>query len=223
RDATDTGFDYKGKRFLLIDTAGIRHNMKLKESVDFFGSVRSKEAIKRCDVAVVLIDGFDGLREDDSRIINSVIDEGRALVVAVNKWDLVKEAETARYKEMLISKLNLIKNYPVIFMSSKTGKNVPPVLDAAWTAYEKSKIIFKPDELISILETLNNSPEIRNRSIKFLYLAQKAALPPTFVLGVKKSGIMNENLRRYAENFLRRARDFEGVPIRVSFEGKSKH
>jgi GTP-binding protein len=218
RDALDTGFEYRGRSYRLIDTAGIRHNTKLAAAADFYGSVRSKEAIKRSDVAMVLIDGLDGLREDDERIIDFCMSEGKALVVVVNKWDLAEGAQTTKYKEMLIKKMNAIRNFPVIFTSCTTKKNILPSLDMILPLYEKSGKMSGRNELEGILDGLNSSPEVRNRRLKFEYLRQKSVNPPIFVLGIKNIKHTNENLRRYIENFLRASCDFGGLPIKVSLE-----
>jgi GTP-binding protein len=218
RDALDTDFEYSGRTYRLIDTAGMRHNTKLAAAADFYGGVRSKEAIKRSDIAMVLIDGLDGMREDDERVINFCVEEGKGVVVVVNKWDLVKGVDEAKYKEMLIKKMAAIKNFPVVFTSCKTRKNIMPSLDLAWPLYESVKRSFNPAELEDILEKLNNSPEIRNRRLKFEYLKQRSVNPPKFVLGLKNPKYTNENLKRYIENFLRTVHNFEGVPVNVSFE-----
>lgn len=221
RDALDTDFEYKGRTYRLIDTAGIRHNTKLEVAADFYGSVRAKEAIKRCDVAVVLVDSSDGLREDDERVIEFCIQDGKAVIIIINKWDLVKGIETVKYKELLVKKMNAIKNFQVIFTSCKTKRNIIPSLDLILPLYEKTRKAFSPAELEEILKELNNSAEIRRRRVKFEYLKLKNANPPVFVLGMKNLKGTNENLRRYAENFLRAVRDFEGVPISLSFEKRS--
>jgi GTP-binding protein len=218
RDALDTDFEYKDRTHRLIDTAGMRHNTKLKTSADFYGALRSKEAIKRSNVAMVLIDGLDGLREDDERIINFCVEEGKAVIIVVNKWDLVKGVDTVKYKEMLVNKMNVIRNFPVMFTSCKTKKNIIPSLDLIWPLYEKVKKNFASVELEDILGQLNNSPEIRNRRLKFEYLKQCCANTPAFILGMKNIKFTNENLRRYVENFLRKKDDFEGVPIKITFK-----
>ncbi|MCX5679290.1 MAG: ribosome biogenesis GTPase Der [Candidatus Omnitrophica bacterium] len=217
RDATDTDFNYKGKDYILIDTAGIRHDLKIKESADFYGSVRSKEAIKRADVAMIIIDGYDGLREDDGRVIDFVIKSGKALVVAVNKWDLNEGVSDKKCKEMLIKKMNAIRNYPVIFMSCKTKKNVTTSLDAIWSAYERSNAIIAPEKLSDILESLNELGEVRYNNIKFKSIRQESALPPEFTVVSKDVNLIKDNMKRQIENFLRSELDLEGVPIRVKF------
>ena len=222
RDAVDTNFNYKSRDYVLIDTAGIRHNVKdTKESAVFYGSVRSKEAIKRCDAAIVLIDGYEGLMRDDVRIIDLCIKEGKALVIAVNKWDLAKEGlKMSEYSDRLIKEMGLIRNFPVVFTSCKTGRNVKSSLDVIWSVYEKSKTIIGPDKLADILESLNKAPEIINKRIKFKYLTQGSAKPPRFILGVKGNKDLSENLKRFVENFFRMAYDFEGTPIIIRFEKK---
>jgi len=217
RDATDTDFNYKGKDYILIDTAGIRHDLKIKESADFYGSVRSKEAIRRADVAMIIIDGYDGLREDDGRVIDFVIKSGKALVIAVNKWDLNEGVSDKKCKEMLINKMSAVKNYPVIFMSCKTKKNVTASLDAIWSAYERAGATITSEKLSEILDSINGLGEVRYNNIKFKSLRQEKALPPEFTLTSKDVNNIKDNMKRQIENFLRSELDLEGVPVRVRF------
>ena len=218
RDAIDTDFRYKDRDYVLIDTAGIRHHGKINEASDFYGSVRSNEAIKRCDVAIVLIDGGEGLTKDSVRIIDTCLEEGKALVLAVNKWDLVKDAEMSKYKDRLVMNMNAVKNFPVIFISCKTGRNVKSTLDTIWSIYEKSKTMIPADKIGDILKTLNNATEISSKRIKFKFLIQAGAMPPAFILGVKDPKDVSDNLKRFVENFFRKTYDFEGVPVRIRFE-----
>ncbi len=218
RDAVDTDLKYKDRDYILIDTAGIRHNAKIDKASDFYGSVRSNEAIKRCDVAVVLIDGAEGLTKDSVRIIDTCLEEGRALIIAVNKWDLVKDAEMSKYRDRLIMNMNVVKDLPVLFTSCKTGRNVMSSLDVIWSVYEKSKVVIQPDRLADILKSLNNSTEISSKRIKFKFLIQEGVMPTGFILGVKNIKAVSENLKRFVENFFRKNYDFEGVPIRIRFE-----
>jgi len=222
RDAVDIDFNYKGRDYLLIDTAGIRHKAKINEAADFFGTVRSKEAIRRSDVAMVIIDGYDGLREDDARIIDYVIKEGKALIVAVNKCDLINAGAMGVYNDFLIKKLNVIRNFPVLLTSCKTKKNVIASLDLIWSVYDKSRTTIPHEELAAILESLKNDGEIRNKRIAVLYLKQQGTMPPQFILGLKSAGPLTDSIKNHIENFLRKIRDFKGVPIRISIENLSK-
>ena len=221
RDSIDTDFFYKDRKYVLIDTAGIKHNIKLIESADFYASVRAKESIKRCDVAIVFIDGFEGLKEDDMRVIDIAIKEGKALIIAVNKWDLTKNVATSAYTELFMKKMGIARKFPILFMSCKTGSGVSSSLDVIWSVYERSKTVFTPGELTAMRQALNEDREIRNKRIKFLYLAQKGTQPPAFALGVKNVKILGQNTRNYVENFFRKARDFTGVPIIINYDKKA--
>jgi len=218
RDAVDIDFRYKDRDYVLIDTAGIRHNAKINEASDFYGSVRSKEAIKRCDVAIVLIDGPEGLTKDSMRIIDLCLEEGKALVLAVNKWDLVKDVEMSKYRDRLIMNMNAVRDFPVVFTSCKTGRNVNASLDVIWSVYEKSKTIVGPDKLADILKSLNNAAAISSKRIKFKSLTQEGVMPPGFILGVRNAKDVSENLKGFVKNFFRKACDFEGTPIRIRFQ-----
>ena len=220
RDSVDTDFFYKDRNYVLIDTAGIRHDAKITRSADFYGVVRSRESIKHCDAAIVLIDGFEGLKEDDARIIDAIIKEGKALVIAVNKWDLAEGVAAPIYRDLLIKKMNAAKNFPILFMSCKTGSGVMPSLDAIWSACERSKTVLAHEELTALRKALNEDREIIGKRIKFLYLVQKGTKPPAFVLGVKDAGMVKQNTKKYVENFFRRKRDFVGVPVIISYDKK---
>ncbi|MFH0763924.1 MAG: ribosome biogenesis GTPase Der [Candidatus Omnitrophota bacterium] len=218
RDAVDIDFRYKDRDYVLIDTAGIRHNAKISAPSDFYGSVRSKEAVKRCDVAIVLIDGFEGLTKDSIRIIGLCLEEGKGLVIAVNKWDLVKGVEASKYIDRLIMNMNAVRYLPVVFTSCKTGMNIKASLDIIWSVYGRSKTVIAPDKLADILKSLNDALGISGKRIKFKFLIQEGVMPPGFILGVKDTKDVSENLKRYVENFFRKSYDFEGVPVRIRFK-----
>lgn len=217
RDAIDIDLTFNGRDFILVDTAGIRHNPKLKASADFYGSVRSEEAIKRSDVAVMMIDGFDGLRKDDARIIDLCLSEGKPLVVAVNKWDLVKGTEMSAYKDRLIEEFDLVKNIPVIFISCKTGRNVKVSLDMIWLTYEKSRMVIDSERLGETLKELNGASQIQGKMIKLKCLAQEKTSPPSFVISLKDPRLVSDNLKRFIENHIRKKYGLGGVPIRVRY------
>lgn len=217
RDAIDTDFKYKGRDYILIDTAGIRHNPKVNRAADFYGGVRSEEAIKRSDVVVMLIDGYEGLMKDDARIIDICLTEGKGIVIAVNKWDLVKETEMSKYNDRLIDEMSAIRNIPVTFISAKTGRNVNSSLDMILSVYEKSKMIIPSDKLAETLKLLNNAPQISGKRMKFKCLVQEGNSPPGFILGINSASSLNDTIKRFIENFIRKTYDFKGVPIRIRY------
>jgi GTP-binding protein len=217
RDAVDTDFGYRDREYILIDTAGMRHNTKLNQAADFYGSVRSREAVKGCDVALVIIDGYDGLREDDARVVDFVIGEGKGLVIAVNKWDLVKNAEMSKYTAMLRAKLPAAKDYPVVYISSRSGRNVPSSLDLIWSVFERSGKRWARKELKGMLDSLNATDELTSKRMKFRYLVQEGVRPPSFAVGLSGSRMPRENTMRYVENFIRSYADLAGTPIRIKY------
>lgn len=217
RDAIDVNFTYKEKDYVLIDTAGIRHNPKIKRAADFYGGVRSQEAIKRSDVAMMLIDGNEGLMKDDMRMIDLCFQEGRPLVISVNKWDLVKGMEMSKYCDALISEASTIRNIPVLFISCKSGRNVNDSLDTISEVYNRYRMTIAPDKLNETLKLLNNSQQITSKRIKFKCLIQEGSNPPGFIIGLNDINVMTGDLKRYVENFLRKAYEFKGVPIRVRY------
>lgn len=217
RDAIDTDFKYKDRDYILIDTAGIRHNPKINRAADFYGGVRSEEAIKRSDVVMMLLDGYEGLMKDDMRIIDICLTEGKGVVIAVNKWDLVKDTEMAKYNDRLIEEMSVIRDIPVIFISAKTGRNVNPSLDMILSVYEKSKMVVSSAKLTETLKSLNNAPSINGKNIKFKYLVQEGIQPPKFILGLNNSSSLNDNTKRFIENFVKKEYDFKGVPIIIRY------
>lgn len=222
RDAIDIDFNYNGREFLLIDTAGMRHKTKLSEAADFYSSVRSKEAVQRADVAVVLIDGFDGLREDDIRIITTAMEDGKGVVILVNKCDMISQEAMRQYKMMLLSKLSAIKNIPVIFISCRTGQNIDSSLEITESIYSRSKTFLKPNELKRILDVLRNTSAIRNKEITISHVKQLSVSPPKFHIRVRASREVPDNVKRQIENTIRSVRNYEGVPIRLEVERPKK-
>jgi GTP-binding protein len=124
----------------------------------------------------------------------------------------------SKYRDRLVMNMNAVKDFPVVFTSCKTGRNVKTSLDAIWSVCGKSKTLIQPDKLTDIFKALNNATEISSKRIKFKFLIQEGIMPPSFILGVKNTKDVSENLKRFVENFFRKSYDFEGVPIRIRFE-----
>ena len=220
RDAIDIDFNYNGIDYLLIDTAGMRHNAKINEPADFFSTVRSKEAVKRADVAIVMIDGFEGLKEDDERIINFILKEGKGLVLAVNKSDLINNEAMRSYNELLLKKMSALRNFPVIFISCKTKRNVIKILDIVKSVYEKSVTSLKEEDLKKILEVLTASMEIKSKRITVLDIKQEGIMPLRLVIAIKSAESLTNHMKRYIENLIRNTHDFSGIPLEIRFSGK---
>ncbi|MBL7069162.1 MAG: ribosome biogenesis GTPase Der [Candidatus Omnitrophica bacterium] len=221
RDSIDTYFKKDKDFFLLIDTAGIRHKRKVNSPIDAYSMLRSEEAIERSDVAFLLIDGYDGLRNDDVRILNFIIESGRCCVLVVNKWDLVKKIEMSYYKDAMIRKAPMIVNYPIIFASAKTSRNVASAIDMVKYVVENSRRAIKTKELNDFLMLVKRqSARITKRVPKLYYIVQASVKPPTFVVFVNDIKLVKKGFTSFLERVLRERFFFLGSPVRIAYRRK---
>jgi len=225
RDPIDTVLRYYGEEILLIDTAGLRRRSRIRESVEFFSTVRTLKSIDRCDVAVILLDAQQGLEHQDLRIVETTAERRRAAVVAVNKWDLVeKDARTADlYTKALRSKLRLYDYIPVMYISALTRQRVFKVLEMVKTVdQERAKRIATSelnDRLIPDIETFPPR-SASGKEVKIKYVTQVKSAPPVFVFFCNEPDLVEDTYRRYLENRLREHFSFTGVPLVLSFKRK---
>ena len=229
RDAIDTPFtDDDGTVFNIIDTAGIRRKRAVEEeSLERYSVVRSIAAIRRCDVALLLINAEDGVTEQDTKIAGLIHEEGKAAIVIVNKWDLLeKETGTLeKYQKEVLSALKFMDYAPVLFISAKTGQRVHTVFDMVRTVYGHACRRISTGVLNDVLSDATNSlqPPIQGtRRLKIYYGTQCSVQPPTFVLFVNDENLMVFSYERYLENWFRKTFDFTGTPIRFILREKKK-
>lgn len=224
RDSVDIFFKKDDVDFLLIDTAGIRHLRKIKTVVDVYGISRAKASIRRCDVSLILIDGMEGLRRDDLRILKSVIDEGKGCVIAVNKWDLVKEVTTENYEKAFRVKAPFAAFAPIIFTSALIGENVLSAIDAVKKVASCYSTTVKTGELNRVLGLIwkTNPRSKHGKEIKLYYATQVGTKPPSFLLFVGDKEPIKKKYLRYLEGQLRKKFNFAGTPIRINFRMKRK-
>ena len=231
RDAIDSLLTIGEKRYLLVDTAGIRKRAKVDYGVEAFSVVRSLKAIERADVVVMVIDATAGVTEQDQRIAGMADDAGKPTVLVVNKWDLVpKDTYTMEsFKKVLRDKLHHIDYAPMIFTSALTGQRIEKVLQAAEAAAQESQRRITTgllNQVITEAIALNSPPTDKGRAMKIYYSTQVRVGPPTFVLFVNEPSLVSQSYTRYLRNKLREAFGFEGTPIRVLFRErreKDKH
>ena len=229
RDAIDTLYtDEDGTVYNIIDTAGIRRKRAIEEeTLERYSVLRSIAAIRRCDVALLLINAEDGVTEQDTKIAGLIRDEGRAVIVIVNKWDLLdKETGTfEKYKMEVLEALKFMDYAPVLFISAKSGQRVHTVLGQVRQVYEMARKRVTTGVLNDVLNDATGQlqpPLVGTRRLKIYYATQGGIQPPTFILFVNDEKLMQFSYERYLENYLRKTFDFTGTPIRLILREKNK-
>lgn len=222
RDSVDTLFEYKGKSYLLTDTAGIRKkSVMFKDPIEKFGYFRSIDAMAKADIAIAVIDGSEGLNERDIKVIAEAWEADKPLVIAVNKWDLaVKDAASVKkFKNTLSEKLQFLANPPIIFLSALTGKNcfnVFPAVNKLYGEYIKRVPTHAVNNVLEEALEKHQPPAIGSKRLKFYYMTQVAARPPYFVAFVNYPEAVHFSYERFIINTIRKNFGFEGVPVRLS-------
>ena len=211
RDAIDSPFTWNDKEYTLIDTAGIRRKRSVEdETVERYSVIRSLAAIRRCDIALIVVDAERGLSEQDVRIAGYVHEEGKASVLIVNKWDLIeKDTYTAeKFKKKMLVDLAFMSYVPMLFISAKTGQRVNKVMELAEFAYEQNCTRIstgKLNDIISEAVTMNEPPVNAGRRLRVYYSTQAGIKPPTFIIFVNEPELMHFSYRRYLENYIRKS------------------
>jgi GTPase len=230
RDAIDTRLPWGRTEIVLIDTAGIRRRGRVAggPAAERFSTLRSFKAISRADVAVLLIDAVDGLTAQDAHIAGFVVEEGRGLVVAVNKWDAVEE-KTGRtfdqYVGWIRAEAPFLDFAPVVSISAKTGQRVERVLELAvdvWAERRRRVPTAELNRVIGDAVARQEPPAVKGRRPKLFYATQAGVAPPTFVFFARDAGSVHFSYRRFLENKLRDAFGFLGTPIQLVFRERAK-
>ena len=229
RDAIDTPFTSPdGRRFNIIDTAGIRRKKMIEDqSLERYSVIRSLAAIRRCDVALLLIDANDGVTEQDAKIAGLIRDEGKACVVIVNKWDAVEKdtGTLEKNRRQVLSDLKFMDYANVLYISALTGQRTGLVLKEAAAAYDQYARRVTTGALNDVLGDAQMSlqpPLMGSRRLKIYYATQPLTCPPTIALFVNDAELMHFSYQRYLENCIRKAFGFNGTPIRFDLREKNK-
>lgn len=221
RDAIDTLHEHEdGSLYNIIDTAGIRRKRSIEEqSLERYSVLRSIAAIRRCEVAILVIDANDGVTEQDMRIAGLIRDEGKAAIIAVNKWDMLeKETGTLeKYHAEVLDRLKFINYAPVLFISAKSGQRVHQVWETVSMVYAQAGKRIPTgvlNELIGEAQMALQPPMEGGRRLKIFYATQQGTFPPAFLLFVNDTMLLHFAYERYLENQMRKAFGFSGTPIR---------
>ena len=227
RDATDTNFNYYGKEYTMIDTAGMRKKGKIYENVEKYSFLRSLKAIERSDVCVLVIDAKEGIIEQDKHIAGMAINAGKALVICVNKWDTVLNPDKAlkEWKMKLEYEFQFVTYAKIVFTSAKTKKRIQMLMPEIIKAYENYKQEISTsllNECIKEANMLHEAPSYKGRRLKINFVSQTGTMPPKFTLRVNDKGLVHFSYERYLENKLRSSFDLSGTPIILQFKNKNE-
>jgi GTP-binding protein len=227
RDAIDTFFERNGKKYILIDTAGIRRKSRISLRLEKYSIVEALRTIDQCHVALLMLDPEEGVTAQDAHIGGFIHDKGKGCILVVNKWDLVeKDSQTmVEFKERVYSNLKYLSYAPILFISALTGQRVPKILEMVDDVAEQTKKRIPTSPLNKHFGQWvehNPPPLYRNRSVKLNYITQVSAGPPTFVIYTNFPEGIHFSYERYLINQMRERFGFQGVPIRLQFRKKRK-
>ena len=227
RDAIDTEFSYNGNEYLLIDTAGIKKKAKSDSAVDYYSSVRALKAIDRSDVCLLLIDGAAGVTEHDVKIAGMIKEAYKAMIIVVNKWDLVeKDTNTmSRMKKEILRKLHFVDYAPVEFISALNNDRVGklmPIVEEVLENYACRINTGLLNDAVGDAVMITSPPAKKGRQLRFFYSSQPATCPPTFVMFVNDDSLVSVQYEKYLEGRLRTAFGFKGTPIKFIYRNKSE-
>ena len=225
RDAVDSAFENQHGRYIFIDTAGIRRKSKVEERVEKFSVMRAQLAIERADVCLILIDGREGVTEQDTKIAGLAHEAGKASIIVVNKWDLV-EKETGTMEKMrkdIMRDLSFMSYAPVLFISAVTGQRIDRLFELINYVNEQSAMRISTGMLNDVLSDAQarvQPPTDKGRRLKIYYMTQTGVCPPNFVIFCNRTDLFHFSYQRYIENQIRSVFGLEGTPINIVIRQK---
>jgi GTP-binding protein len=220
RDAVDSVYQYYGRKYVLVDTAGIRSRGRISQGVEKYSVMRAMKSISRADIALVLIDASEGITEQDERIVGLAHEAGKGIIIALNKWDLVPDKEQAfkQFREDVQQRLKFVDYASVLTISAVTRQRVTKVfeeIDRVIVEREKRVPTADLNRVFERLAAGHEPPLYRGKRVKYYYITQVRIKPPTFVVFVNYPEGVHFSYLRYIENNLRQAFGFRGTPIRI--------
>ncbi|MFW5686775.1 MAG: ribosome biogenesis GTPase Der [Halanaerobium sp.] len=226
RDAVDTLIEWKDIQFNFIDTAGLRRKSKVKEDVEYYSNLRALRSVDRADAVLMMIDAQEGVTDQDKKIAGYAHDEGKAMVIAINKWDLMeKNSKTMeRYTDEVYYQLKFLNYVPVTYISALTGERIDELLSLLEFVVDQSNLRIKTgilNEVISEAVQLREPPSRKGKRLKIYYGSQVGITPPTFVFFVNDPNLMHFAYQRYLENVLREAFGYVGNPMQFKLKQRS--
>lgn len=227
RDSIDSSLKYDGETYTLIDTAGIRKQSKIEDSIEYYSVLRAVKSIKRADVCVLMLDATELLTEQDKRVAGLIYEERKPIIIAINKWDLIEKDNTSvkKFTELVKADLPFLSYAPIITISALTGKRTINILEQAKfinEEYHKKITTGLLNQILSEMIAQNPVPTRKGRAVKINYATQVGEAPPRFVFFSNNPELIHFSYQRYIENKLREYFGFEGCPIDIVFNKKNE-
>ncbi len=227
RDTVDTLFTYDKEKYVVIDTAGMRKKGKVYESVEKYSLLRSMKAIDRSDVCLVVINAEEGIIEHDKHIASYALEAGKALVLVVNKWDLVKDQnkDIKEFTKLVRAEFQFLSYVPIVFLSAKTKKRIHTLMPEVKKVFENSKREIKTsllNDVITEAVSIKAPPSYKGKRLKIYYVSQTGTKPPKFTFFVNNKGLVHFSYERYLENKIRENFELDGTPIVFQFKNRNE-
>ncbi|MGN0522448.1 MAG: ribosome biogenesis GTPase Der, partial [Eubacterium sp.] len=219
RDTTDTFVENKFGKFNFIDTAGLRRKSRVNDVIEKYSIIRARMAVERANVCVIMIDALEGFTEQDSKVAGIALDQGKACIVAVNKWDAVeKDGNTMNeYRKKLENDFSFMSYAPIMFISAKTGQRIEKLYEMISFVHSQNSMRISTgrlNELLSLATARVQPPTDKGKRLKIYYMTQASTRPPTFVFFVNNAELFHFSYQRYLENQIREVFGLDGTPVR---------
>ena len=219
RDAIDTRVENEYGVFNFIDTAGLRRQSRVDDKIEKYSVMRAKMAVERSNVCVIMIDGVDGFTEQDSKVAGIALEQGKACIIVVNKWDIVEKDGTTmdKYRKKLMNDFSFMPFAPIIFISAKTGQRIDRLFELIKYVYSQNTMRISTGKLNDILADATarvQPPTDKGKRLRIYYMTQASTCPPTFVCFCNRADLFHFSYQRYLENQIRSTFGLEGTPVR---------
>lgn len=219
RDAVDTEVKFNGQEYVFIDTAGIRRKSKIKEEIERYSIIRAVTAVERADVVILMIDGVEGVTEQDAKIAGIAHERGKGIIIAVNKWDIVEKDDKTIYRqtERIRQVLSFMAYAEIMFISAKTGQRLNKLFSMIDLVIQNNTMRVATgvlNEIMAEAVALQQPPYDKGKRLKLYYMTQVSVKPPTFVIFVNDKELMHFSYTRYLENRIRDAFGFRGTALK---------
>lgn len=227
RDAVDTEVKHNGKEYVFIDTAGLRRKNKIKEDLERYMIVRTVSAVERADIVVLVIDAVEGVTEQDAKIAGIAHERGKAVIIAVNKWDAIEKNDKTvyRFTDKIRNVLSFMPYAEILFISAVTGQRLPKLFETIDMVSENHAMRVATgvlNEIMAEAVAMQQPPSDKGKRLRLYYITQVSVKPPTFVIFVNDKELMHFSYTRYIENQIRNTFGFRGTPLRFIIREKNE-